>query len=212
MDASICALQPFVCKDERPRTLERPAFIRPQREAMQPVFPPAFAKGSHARPRPDDLPSEVAFAGKIVVVFKEYQWMCAYEDGVIAQRDGVELCSPVSTGRRGAATETPLTDPAGKPQLIQWMQAVHCSSEFPHPNKGCDDGGAPMPFTAAIDTDGVAFHAGDVRRLSVPITAPWGESHGCVRLPYDTARVLFFQFFEAGKTQVVITWNPPISP
>jgi membrane-associated phospholipid phosphatase len=67
---------------------------------------------------------------------------------------------------------------------------------------------ADAPASDETVTEIKALLAGDVRRLSVPITAPWGESHGCVRLPYDTARVLFFQFFEAGKTQVVITWNP----
>lgn len=204
MDAWICQAAPHVCAAEH-----RPAQPRPAARAPKPELPWHIEVKPAHKPtpqrehsRPESIPTEVAASGTRIVVFIEQQWLCAYHDGQIARVGGTELCSPVSTGSRGH--ETPLTDPQGSPQRVVWKDRDHCSKEYPYPNQGCSDGGAPMPYAMFFDTEGHALHAGHVRR---PTGTPYGESHGCVRLPNQAAAQLF-EFAKTGTTEVVIAWNP----
>lgn len=212
MDPFMCAAMPAWCTEGTSRTRERPAIVR-EHKADRPA-PSAKAGRPSAQARylwdppaqattPAQIPTEISLPGKIIVAYIALQWQCAYEDGRVAVRHGQELCSPISSGKKGKRTETPLTEPEGGPQKIVWKHKDHCSREFPRPNDGCSDGGAPMPYAAFFDTSGHAFHAGSVR---TPIGVPWGESHGCVRLPSDMARILFEDFLEVG-TGVIITWD-----
>lgn len=204
----VCNIQPVLCVEPRPRRVERPAIIEPyvQRTAPAPRFAAPRDRPEY-RPtqelaRPSGIPRTIAAPEKVAVAFLTYQWMCAYEDGRIAVRNGTELCSPISSGQPGH--RTPLTDPEGESWKIVWMHARHCSHEFPRPNDGCDDGGAPMPHSAFF-YKGVAFHAGYVR---VPDGKPYGQSHGCVRLPAKMARLLYEQFFTVGMPVIVTSDGP----
>lgn len=83
-------------------------------------------------------------------------------------RNGVRIgVSTVSTGKPGHET------PSGVFQILQ-KDAKHRSSKY---------NSAPMPFQERLTWDGVALHAGGL--------PGYPESHGCIHLPYEFARLLF---------------------
>lgn len=88
-------------------------------------------------------------------------------------RNGVRIgVSTISSGKPGHET------PTGVFQILQ-KDASHHSSKYNN---------APMPFQERLTWDGVALHAGGL--------PGYPESHGCVHLPYEFARLLF------GSTQL----------
>jgi lipoprotein-anchoring transpeptidase ErfK/SrfK len=76
--------------------------------------------------------------------------------------------SSVSTGRKGYET------PTGIFSILQ-KRRMHYSNRYNN---------APMPFMQRLTWDGVALHAGN-------IPASGAASHGCVRLPYAFAKLLY---------------------
>lgn len=83
-------------------------------------------------------------------------------------RNGLRIAvSTVSTGKKGNET------PTGVFTILQ-KNKDHRSNLY-------DD--APMPFMQRLTWDGVALHAGKL--------PGYPASHGCVRLPYQFAKVLF---------------------
>jgi len=83
-------------------------------------------------------------------------------------RNGLRIAvSTVSTGKKGNET------PTGVFTILQ-KNKDHRSSLY-------DD--APMPFMQRLTWDGVALHAGKL--------PGYPASHGCVRLPYQFAKLLF---------------------
>ena len=83
-------------------------------------------------------------------------------------RNGVRIgVSTVSSGKPGHET------PTGVFTILQ-KDAKHRSSTYNN---------APMPFQQRLTWDGVALHAGGL--------PGYPESHGCVHLPYEFARLLF---------------------
>ncbi|MFC5606894.1 L,D-transpeptidase family protein [Variovorax soli] len=83
-------------------------------------------------------------------------------------RNGVRIgVSTVSTGKPGHET------PTGVFQILQ-KDARHRSSKY---------NAAPMPYQERLTWDGVALHAGGL--------PGYPESHGCIHLPYEFARLLF---------------------
>lgn len=83
-------------------------------------------------------------------------------------RNGVRIgVSTVSTGKPGHET------PTGVFQILQ-KDAKHRSSKY---------NSAPMPYQERLTWDGVALHAGGL--------PGYPESHGCIHLPYEFARLLF---------------------
>lgn len=105
---------------------------------------------------------EIAPEGPITVyVDLSLQIATVYRNGV---RIGV---STVSSGKPGHET------PTGVFTILQ-KDAKHRSSTYNN---------APMPFQERLTWDGVALHAGGL--------PGYPESHGCVHLPYEFARLLF---------------------
>ena len=105
---------------------------------------------------------EIAPDGPITVyVDLSRQVATVYRNGV---RIGV---STVSTGKPGHET------PTGVFTILQ-KDAKHRSSTYNN---------APMPYQQRLTWDGVALHAGGL--------PGYPESHGCVHLPYEFARLLF---------------------
>ena len=105
---------------------------------------------------------EIAPDGPITVyVDLSRQVATVYRNGV---RIGV---STVSSGKPGHET------PTGVFTILQ-KDAKHRSSKYNN---------APMPYQQRLTWDGVALHAGGL--------PGYPESHGCVHLPYEFARLLF---------------------
>jgi hypothetical protein len=105
---------------------------------------------------------KVAPAGPILVVVSlEEQRAYAYRNNVLI---GAAM---VSTGKKGHETPTGVFTTILKDK-------DHRSSKYNN---------APMPYTQKITTDGVALHAGGI--------PGYPESHGCVHLPSEFARLLF---------------------
>ncbi|MEI6547369.1 MAG: L,D-transpeptidase family protein, partial [Burkholderiales bacterium] len=105
---------------------------------------------------------EIAPDGPITVyVDLSRQLATVYRNGV---RIGV---STVSSGKPGHET------PTGVFTILQ-KDAKHRSSTYNN---------APMPYQQRLTWDGVALHAGGL--------PGYPESHGCVHLPYEFARLLF---------------------
>jgi lipoprotein-anchoring transpeptidase ErfK/SrfK len=89
---------------------------------------------------------------------------------------------PVSTGRRGHSTPTGQFQPA-------WMARNWHSRTYDW---------APMPWSVFFN-DGIAVHGTTaIRRLGQP------DSHGCVRLHPDNAKVFFGLVKEAGLENTLI--------
>ena len=83
-------------------------------------------------------------------------------------RNGVRIgVSTVSSGKPGHET------PTGVFTILQ-KDAKHHSNKYNN---------APMPYQQRLTWDGVALHAGGL--------PGYPESHGCVHLPYEFARLLF---------------------
>lgn len=112
-------------------------------------------------------------SGVLIVISKASQRMHVFKDGA------PWLSSPVSTGRRGHAT------PAGVYPILE-KQRFHHSNVYSN---------APMPFMQRLTRGGIAIHAGYVPGHPA--------SHGCIRLPYATARSLF-GLTRSSETTVVI--------
>lgn len=105
---------------------------------------------------------ETAPAGPIVMIISlPEQLAYVYRNGVVI---GI---STVSTGKKGHET------PTGVFTILQ-KHADHYSSIYDS---------APMPYMQRLTWSGVALHAG--RLPGYP------ASHGCVRMPYEFARVLY---------------------
>jgi len=110
----------------------------------------------------------------VMVVSISEQRAYVYRNGVLI---GV---STVSTGRRGHET------PTGVFTVLQ-KQKEHRSTIYD---------GAPMPYMERLTWGGVALHAGGL--------PGYPESHGCVHLPSEFARLLF-AVSPSGMTVVIGT-------
>jgi hypothetical protein len=85
-----------------------------------------------------------------------------------AYRNGVRIgASTISSGKPGKKT------PTGVFQILQ-KNKDHKSNLYNN---------APMPYMQRLTWDGIALHAGNL--------PGYPASHGCVRLPYEFARLLF---------------------
>jgi hypothetical protein len=105
---------------------------------------------------------QVAPAGPItVLVSLDEQRAYAYRNGVL-----IGLAT-ISSGKRGHETPTGVFTTTLKDKN-------HHSSKYNN---------APMPYTQRFTSDGVALHAGGL--------PGYPESHGCVHLPSEFARLLF---------------------
>ncbi len=91
--------------------------------------------------------------------------------------------STVSTGRRGHAT------PAGSFPILE-KAAWHRSNLYSN---------APMPFMQRLTWGGIALHAG---RFSGN-----NQSHGCIRLPWGFARLLFAVTAPGSEVDIVRTFG-----
>lgn len=94
----------------------------------------------------------------------------------IVYRNGIRIgATTISSGKQGHDT------PTGVFTILQ-KDADHRSNKYNN---------APMPFQQRLTWDGVALHAGGL--------PGYPESHGCVHLPYEFAKLLF------GVTKLGIT-------
>jgi hypothetical protein len=118
------------------------------------------------------MPEVVAEGPLVMVISITEQRAYLYRNGLLM------AVSTVSTGKKGKET------PTGVFTILQ-KNKDHKSSLY-------DD--APMPFMQRLTWDGVALHAGKL--------PGYPASHGCVRLPYEFARVLF-ETTNFGMTVVV---------
>ena len=148
--------------------------------------PPSFAQGSKAS-------SAIEFARQAEAL-KPGQWVWAPEiapEGPMTvyvdlsrqqaaiYRNGVRIgVSTVSSGKPGHET------PTGVFTLLQ-KDAKHRSSTYNN---------APMPFQQRLTWDGVALHAGGL--------PGYPESHGCIHLPFEFARLLFGETHMGGTVIV----------
>lgn len=92
----------------------------------------------------------------------------------------------ISTGRAGYET------PTGMFTILQ-KKREHYSNLY-------DD--APMPFMQRLTWDGIALHGGDV--------PGYPASHGCIRLPYRFAKLLFGT--TGFDTTVVVDYDAAVPP
>jgi hypothetical protein len=105
---------------------------------------------------------DAATSGPIAVV------VSLTEQRAYVYRDGILIgTTTVSTGKPGHET------PVGVFNILQ-MDQYHRSSKYNN---------APMPYQQRLTMDGVALHAGGL--------PGYPESHGCVHLPTEFARLLF---------------------
>jgi hypothetical protein len=105
---------------------------------------------------------EIAPAGPIaVLVSLDEQRAYTYRNGVLIG------ASTVSTGKPGHETPTGVF-------TTKLKDKNHHSSIY---------NAAPMPYTERLTNDGIALHAGGI--------PGYPESHGCVHLPSEYARLLF---------------------
>jgi hypothetical protein len=105
---------------------------------------------------------EIAPAGPIaVLVSLDEQRAYTYRNGVLIG------ASTVSTGKPGHETPTGVF-------TTKLKDKDHHSSLY---------NAAPMPYTERLTNDGIALHAGGI--------PGYPESHGCVHLPSEYARLLF---------------------
>lgn len=157
---------------------EQPVLLPPAGIASG-ALPSAASHGNAAVARLD--PPTIAHAlesGVLIVISKASQRMHVFKDGA------PWLSSPVSTGRRGHAT------PAGVFPILE-KQRFHRSNLYSN---------APMPFMQRLTRGGIAIHAGYVPGHPA--------SHGCIRLPYGTARSLFG--LTSPGTSTVVILNAPM--
>ncbi len=107
--------------------------------------------------------------------------------GFIFQGDALVGITAVSTGRRGHGT------PTGSFPILEKAR-FHRSNIYSN---------APMPFMQRLTWGGIALHAG--------YNPGRPASHGCIRLPYGFARILF-QATRVGGTVVVMRAPPMEAP
>jgi hypothetical protein len=108
----------------------------------------------------------------VLVVSLPQQIAYVYRNGVLIG------ASTVSTGKKGYET------PTGVFTILQ-KHADHYSNIY---------NSAPMPYMQRLTWSGVALHAGKL--------PGYPASHGCVRMPYDFAQLLYGEF-SMGLTVVV---------
>ena len=157
------------------------------------TFLPAFAAAQTAStPAPFDTPTPELKPGEFALKPGEFIWMpqvvpagplvmviSITEQRAYLYRNGLLIAvSTVSTGKKGNET------PTGVFTILQ-KNKDHRSNLY---------NDAPMPFMQRLTWDGVALHAGKL--------PGYPASHGCVRLPYEFARVLF-DTTDFGMTVVV---------
>ena len=118
------------------------------------------------------MPEVVSEGPLVMVISITEQRAYLYRNGLLI------AVSTVSTGKKGNET------PTGVFTILQ-KNKDHKSSLY---------NDAPMPFMQRLTWDGVALHAGKL--------PGYPASHGCVRLPYEFARVLF-DTTDFGMTVVV---------
>ncbi len=118
------------------------------------------------------MPEVVPEGPLVMVISITEQRAYLYRNGLLI------AVSTVSTGKKGKET------PTGVFTILQ-KNKDHKSSLY---------NDAPMPFMQRLTWDGVALHAGKL--------PGYPASHGCVRLPYDFAKVLF-DTTDFGMTVVV---------
>ena len=148
--------------------------------------PPAFAQGARVsspielESRSADLqPGEWVWAPEIAPVGPLLIYVDLSSQLANVYRNGVRIgVSTISSGKPGHET------PTGVFTILQ-KDADHRSSTYNN---------APMPYQERLTWDGVALHAGGL--------PGYPESHGCVHLPLEFARVLF-ETTEIGGTVVV---------
>ncbi|HVN46614.1 MAG TPA: L,D-transpeptidase [Steroidobacteraceae bacterium] len=140
--------------------------------------------GAHAS-RPIDTPvdklrpGEFIWIGDAVSAGPMVMVVSLSEQRAYVYRNGVAIgVTTVSTGRRGYET------PTGVFTILQ-KQKEHRSTIYD---------GAPMPYMERLTWGGVALHAGGL--------PGYPESHGCVHLPSEFARLLF-QVSPDGMTVVI---------
>lgn len=130
---------------------------------------------------------EIAPSGPIVVLVSlDEQRAYTYRNGVLIGE------ATVSTGKPGHETPTGVF-------TTKLKDADHHSSKYNN---------AAMPYTQRITNDGVALHAGGI--------PGYPESHGCVHLPSEFARLLFGAsplgmtvVIANAKTQPALVDHPP---
>ncbi len=126
------------------------------------VTPPVAIKPSDLKPGEFIWAPELVPDGPLVMVISiTEQRAYLYRNGLLM---GV---STVSTGKKGNET------PTGVFTILQ-KNKDHKSNLY---------NDAPMPFMQRLTWDGIALHAGKL--------PGYPASHGCVRLPYEFARLLF---------------------
>lgn len=118
------------------------------------------------------MPEVVPEGPLVMVISITEQRAYLYRNGLLI------AVSTVSTGKKGNET------PTGVFTILQ-KNKDHKSNLY---------NDAPMPFMQRLTWDGVALHAGKL--------PGYPASHGCVRLPYEFARVLF-DTTDFGMTVVV---------
>lgn len=117
----------------------------------------------------------------MVVVSRDDQLAFVYRNGIEIAR------ATVSTGKPGHTT------PTGVFHVLE-KDADHRSSTY---------AGAPMPFMQRLTWDGIALHAGNL--------PGYPASHGCVRLPYEFAHLLY-GITHKGCTVVVASEHDQLKP
>lgn len=116
----------------------------------------------------DLQPGEFTWAPKIAPEGPILVVVSLDEQRAYAYRDGVEIgASTISSGKKGHETPTGVFHTFLKDK-------DHHSSLYHN---------AAMPYTEKLTRDGVALHAGGI--------PGYPESHGCVHLPSEFARLLF---------------------
>lgn len=131
-----------------------------------------------------------AMGPMVVVVSLTEQRAYVYRNGVLV------AVSTVSTGKPGHAT------PTGVFTILQ-KDKDHHSSKYNN---------APMPYQERLTWDGIALHAGGL--------PGYPESHGCVHMPSEFARLLFdatnmgmtVVIAEQGASPMAMVHPSPLSP
>jgi hypothetical protein len=117
-----------------------------------------------------------------IVVDLDHHRAYVYQNGALI---GI---STISAGRRGHGT------PTGSYPILQ-KAVYHRSNIYSN---------APMPYMQRLTWGGIALHAGHF--------SGYNQSHGCIRLPWSFAKLLFSVTSLGGQVDVVRSWNPGALP
>jgi len=120
--------------------------------------------------------SSLLFGGKEILIDLSSQTLEA-KDG-----DKPFITTKISSGMYGHPT------PTGNYTAFDKVKD-NVSTLYPKRYGKGKDGGAKMPYTIRVTHDGVAIHAGELPKLRSGEIYP--DSHGCIRVPYSTARKLY---------------------